>query len=495
MLSNTVSNPEENTKFYHRAMMVLIFLLICRLVAMYFVPLNDSTEARYGEIARIMLETGNWVTPMHNYVEPFWAKPPLSTWLSAGSMKFFGVNELAARLPGLLLSIGILWLVWGLAKKRSGLMVATTATLVLAGSLYFFLDAGTVMTDPSLIFCTTLVLVSFWHAVVYKSRLWGYLFFVGLGLGLLAKGPIALVLTGLPLFAWVLRHNKWSALWKNLPWIKGSLLMLVIALPWYWLAEIRTPGFINYFIVGEHINRFLKPGWDGDKYGFAHIAPYGMIWVYALMGILPWSIAGVVWLTRHVKKLPSLTKDEDGWVSYLLLCTLLPLIFFTFASNIIYPYVFPSLPTFALLFAELAHRARLTTRDESRFIPLAAINGFVFLLVTVVFVLKPEWVAKSHDRMVAVYQNQHPSIGSNLVFWSYKTDYSSQFYSVGKAKATLDSHELCRLLSNKQENYVVINSAESVPFPSEVRAHLTAITTIPVLKNKYTLYRSEVFNC
>ncbi len=69
---------------------------------MCFIPLNDVSEARYAEIARKMLETGNWVTPQHDYGVPFWAKPPLSTWLSAFSMKLFGVNEFAARLPGLL---------------------------------------------------------------------------------------------------------------------------------------------------------------------------------------------------------------------------------------------------------------------------------------------------------------------------------------------------------------------------------------------------------
>jgi len=141
-----------NKKFRDRSVMVLFFLLISRLLAMYFIPLNDSTEARYGEIARIMLETGNWVTPMQSYGEPFWAKPPLSTWASALSMAIFGVNEFAARLPSLLFSIGILWLVWDLAKKRSGEQVAMIATLVLAGCLFFFLNAGTVMTDPALIF-------------------------------------------------------------------------------------------------------------------------------------------------------------------------------------------------------------------------------------------------------------------------------------------------------------------------------------------------------
>ena len=151
-------------KFFTNSFFALCFLLLCRLISMWFVPLNDTTEARYGEIARKMLETGNWVTPQHDYGVPFWAKPPLSTWLSALSMKCFGVNEFAVRLPGLLLSIGILWLIWGLAKKQSGPVVARASILILAGTLYFFLDAGTAR-NLRVRFCS--VHVQYLHAQAY----------------------------------------------------------------------------------------------------------------------------------------------------------------------------------------------------------------------------------------------------------------------------------------------------------------------------------------
>lgn len=481
-----------NKKFHDRGCMVLFFLLMSRLLAMYFIPLNDSTEARYGEIARIMLETGNWVTPMQTYGVPFWAKPPLSTWASALSMMLFGVNAFAARLPGLLLSVGILWLVWDLAKKRNGSHVAMIATLVLAGCLFFFLNAGTVMTDPSLIFCTTLSLVAFWQAVVLKNKRWGYVFFAGLGLGLLAKGPISVVLTGIPIFFWVLRHkSRWTALWQHLPWFTGVLLMLFIAGPWYALAELKTPGFLNYFIMGENVHRFIDPGWSGDKYGFAHSAPLGMIWIYALLGLFPWSIVGVAWLVHHAKECPVLCKDKDGWVSYLLLCTFIPLIFFTFSSNIIYPYVFPSIPFFALLFAELTHRSNLNADAENKLIWLASISGVMFLLVSSLFVFKPQWVAKSQYHVANVYNSHKTNGKGKLIYWAQKTDFSAQFYSAGNAMATLDPQILHNILSNGQTNYVVINSNQTTPFPNEFREHLTPIATIAVLKDQLILLQSK----
>ncbi|MCL9685806.1 ArnT family glycosyltransferase [Legionella maioricensis] len=481
--------------FFYSALFVLIFLLLCRIISNYFIPLNDTTEARYGEIARKMLETGNWVNLLHDYGIPFWAKPPLSTWLSALSMKLFGINEFAARLPGLFLSVGILALIGDLAKRHSGSNMATVSILVLAGTLFFFLDAGTVMTDPSLVFCTTLSMVAFWHAVVDKNKLWSYIFFIGLGLGLLAKGPLAVVLVGLPIFFWVLLRNQWVSLWKQLPWIKGTLLVLIIALPWYILAEIRTPGFLNYFIVGEHLNRFLVSGWTGDKYGFAHHAPKGMIWIYAVAGLFPWNVIGGGWLVKHGIKLPSLFQDEDGWMSYLCLCMLAPLVFFTFSSNIIYPYAFPCLPAFALFFAEIWSRSNRTLSSSKWILLLSALCGALFLIVTSVFIIKPDWLARTQKPVIEAWVNQHPEAGSNLVYWGPGADFSAQFYSGGKAKSTQSRQGLCKLLSNNLDNYLAIDSKLVAQIPKDLLLKFTLIKAVTHINKKTLLFYCPVLSC
>lgn len=95
----------------------VIGLLILRVYLNSVLPLMDKTEARYAEIARIMAETGNWITPQIDYGIPFWAKPPLSTWLSALSFNIFGVNEFTARFPYLLLTIVMIFLVGKYAKR------------------------------------------------------------------------------------------------------------------------------------------------------------------------------------------------------------------------------------------------------------------------------------------------------------------------------------------------------------------------------------------
>ncbi|KTD61296.1 dolichyl-phosphate-mannose-protein mannosyltransferase [Legionella santicrucis] len=470
-----IKNEKQLSRlFLNNAVFALFFLLVCRIISMCFIPLNDVSEARYAEIARKMLETGNWVTPQHDYGVPFWAKPPLSTWLSAFSMKLFGINEFAVRLPGLLLSLAVLWLVWGLAKKHSGSLIAMITTLVLAGTLYFFLDAGTVMTDPSLVFCVTLVMVSFWYALVDGKKLWSYGFFIALGLGLLAKGPVAIILPGMPLFFWVLIRNQWRNLWKRLPWIKGIVIMFAIALPWYIWAELRTPGFLNYFIIGENFNRFLKPGWGGDKYGYAHKEYWGMIWIYAASGIFPWCLLGLAWFIKCRHNVRKVFQDNDGWLSYFFLCTVVPLFFFTFSSNIIYTYVFCSLPAFSLFFVEYWDRVGVMIRAKNLVLGLSLVVGVIFLAATLAFNTVPEVVSKTQKPVIAAWLKQHPAAEDYLIYWDYKTEFSAQFYARGKVKFAFSEKELCHLLTNYREDYLAINPSETKDVP-------------PILLNKMEL--------
>ena len=266
-------------------------------------PLTETTEARYGEIARKMLETGNWVNLLNTYNSPFWAKPPLYAWLSASSMHLFGINELAARLPSLIISGLTAWLVYAITIKELGKEKAIIATLILISSAGFIVASDTVMTDPSLLLAVTLGLCAWWRNHENNQPIWAYTFFGAIGLGLLAKGPLAIVLIGMPIFFYLLIYGEWKRFFRELPWTGGIFLGLVTPGIWYVLAEIRTPGFLEYFLLGEHIYRFIKPGWSGDLYGNAHIQEHGTIIIYALIALLPWYIQPVLsfpWAIFHI---------------------------------------------------------------------------------------------------------------------------------------------------------------------------------------------------
>ena len=158
------------------------------------VPLLDRSEARYAEIGRVMVATGNWLTPQLEPGKPFWGKPPLHFWATALSLRAFGSSALAARLPSLLGALAVLLVTQRVARRLRGGLVPSLACLVLASSALFYTLAAQVSLDLTLAACTSAALGAFLlaHARARRgaARRWHWLGFLALGAGLLAKGPV-----------------------------------------------------------------------------------------------------------------------------------------------------------------------------------------------------------------------------------------------------------------------------------------------------------------
>lgn len=408
---------------------------LLRLWAIFAVPFTDTTEARYSEMARKMVETGNWLTPQFDYGLPFWGKPPLHTWLSAAGMQAFGVTEAAARLPILLTALAVLFLVWIWVRDTVGANTALVATVLLATMAMFFGASAFVMTDMPMTLGTTLVMVVFWRAISDADGPWGYAVFLGLAIGMLAKGPVALVLCGIPITLWLMLTWNWALL-RRLPWIGGTALLMVLVVPWYLAAEIATPGFLNYFLIGEHVQRFLTPGWQGDLYGSGHQEAKGTIWLFWLMAALPWSLIPVVLLTRPKRLAGAFRKDQSGWLLYLLLWSLSPLMLFTPASNILAAYVLPGLPAAAILLVVLfsdVFGTRLNRAARIGFVAAGSAMFALFLALSVGLVFAPQQVRLKSDKgLVAAAMTARPDAP---VYTVGGRSFSAEFYSRGRAQA------------------------------------------------------------
>lgn len=417
----------------HHLWLLLGFALVIRLVSLAAYPLMDTTEARYGEMARLMVETGNWLTPQFDYGIPFWGKPPMFTWMSAYGLILFGFNEFAVRAPHWLAGVLTLVLI-GFMGKRAGFN-PLIASIVLATCGIFSISAGAVMTDMALTLTFTVAMMGFYYAWLHhenkhKGRLWGYLGFVGLGLALLAKGPVAIVLMDIAVFPWlVLQHGLIGAfrvLWQRFPLITGSMLMLLIALPWYIMAEIATPNFLNYFIIGEHFNRFFVSGWEGDLYGSAHDQPKGMIWIFWLQAAAPWSVVLplLAWFRRD--RIKEVNQDNVGLISFFVCWLLSPLFLFTVAGNILPAYVLPGIPALGMLVAICT-----TEKDYKWFAGVSMILPVVLLIVLLVLNLGK--ADEKSDRII------FEAITQDLpMYYVGKRPFSGQFYSQGKAKKIED---------------------------------------------------------
>jgi len=229
--------------------------------------------------------------------------------------------------------------------------------------------------------------------------------------------------------------------------VSGSLLALAITGAWYWAAERATPGFLEYFLVGEHWKRFVEPGWAGDRYGRAHIYPRGTIWVLWIAAALPWSIGALVALARAARARSGWRAfATDAWRVHCARWAITPLAFFTPAGNILITYVLPGLPAFALLLGESwrpdwGDRDRLPAPGALRrpvFTAVAAGAIFPVIFAIGVLLLHGNLEAeRSQKALVRGYASLRPSDDSKLVYYLERPD-SAQFYTQGRSLKVLD---------------------------------------------------------
>ena len=380
-------------------------------------PLMDKTEARYGEIARLMAETGDWVVLQIDYGVPFWAKPPLSTWASALSIRLFGTHEFFVRLPYLLACLALVFLVRRYRPNKQ--LSVYLPGLVLFSLPEFFLHAGVVSTDTFLSLSVALVMLSFWEGIQENSSpVWRYLLFVGMGLGLLAKGPIVGILTVPPILLWYALSDFKCKRLLRFPIVIGAIISLGIAVPWYVWTEMRSPGFIDYFIVGEHFKRYLDSSWSGDKYGFPKQQPLGMVWLFLLGAVLPWLGKFFAVLKQQGKKL-----FKYPWALYLLLWLLWTPLFFTSSKSLIHPYTLPVMVPFALLLVHYWGDLNFSSKQLALALtlPLTVCGVYFSGRVNSVF-------ENSSDKFLIEKLN----LEKNQLIAVERKSYSSQFYSKGK---------------------------------------------------------------
>ncbi|MEX5546119.1 glycosyltransferase family 39 protein [Pseudomonas pergaminensis] len=403
---------------------VLVFILLLRLAGLGAYPLMDTSEARYGEMARKMLELGDWTTPMFDYGVPFWGKPPLSFWTQALSMHWLGVSEFALRLPAWLMQVLSCALIVHFGRREQSLEVGLIAAIIYCSCTLGLLAGGVVLTDPALAFGLLLAHFGLWYGISRGERNSARLGFVGLGLGLIAKGPLVLVLFAIPVFAWVAYWRLWRQFWR-LPWFTGLFVMLLIALPWYVIAELKTPGFLDYFLIGEHWKRYVVSQWSGDLYGNAHAHPLGTIWLYLMGALVPWSLFIPFFFIRRGKR-----ESDSAHLNGFLWCWALATpIFFTMAGNILWTYVLPALPAWALLLASTLNHRRVIG-DAS----IACIALVLPVLSTLLVMHGDLELRPQNQRDLVKTWNRANASEPGQLFYLGRRSYSAEFYSAGKAR-------------------------------------------------------------
>lgn len=308
----------------------------------------DPDEGRYGSIPRQMLLRGDFITPTQNYIK-FFDKPPLLYWTIAASYSVFGFHVWAARLIPALAALAGLFSVNILGRRMFGPRTGLLSAIVLATSLMWPLLGRVIVTDmlvSSLVFGA---LVFWWlgHSETLKNRQTVYFlgFWSVLALGVLAKGPIAVVLTGGSLFLYMIMCRQWGA-FKSMRWGFGVPLFMLIASPWFVLVALRNPEFNHFFWYDQHIGRFL-----GNTTGNDHVQNIGYYFKLLPLIMFPWSLfipAALVAAYHHRR---DIVGEKQRAAVFLLCGVAFTLLFFSASSGKIVTYILPVIPLLALLLA------------------------------------------------------------------------------------------------------------------------------------------------
>jgi 4-amino-4-deoxy-L-arabinose transferase-like glycosyltransferase len=243
---------------------VLPALLAAALVA-YFVNLGassiwDANEAYYVETPREMIERGDYVNPTFNY-EPRFNKPVLSYWIVAGLYHLFGVSVGVQRLAIAIAAMIIVTGAWFLARAASPHPLAPMlAAAGLAAGPRLFMFSRRILVDMAVTAFMTLTLLWFVLAERYpeRRRLFLVLMYVSVGLGVLAKGPVAAAIPMIVFLAYLAAHRELHRL-RDMMIPTGTAIALAIAAPWYVLLYLQHGWtHITGFFLGENVGRFLE---------------------------------------------------------------------------------------------------------------------------------------------------------------------------------------------------------------------------------------------
>ena len=341
--------------------MLLVFAAACLLLlpGLGRMGARDSTDARYLEIAREMLATGDWLVP-HLAGVPHLDKPPLSYWAAATGFVAFGVTPFAGRLfQQFALAATAVFLFWWAGRRLGQGPALIAAGILLTSGLVFGSSRG-LHTDLFQLVFLTAALAALFEGSEGRSGATA-LGFALLGASMLAKGPIALFVALAVLVPFLALRRE-----RRLPWrgvLLGVALFAAIGLPWYGILVHRDPSLLGWFF--EHqIRARVSTGTEGHRHGALYLP------AHLLVGLLPWTplVVLALWRLR-----PRRGARGEALDTFLLLWTLAPLVLFLLPATKLATYLLPAFPGAALAVARGSARGLLADRSARRAIGAASV--------------------------------------------------------------------------------------------------------------------------
>lgn len=247
-------------------------------------PLFDIDEGAFSEATREMLAKGDYLSTWLNG-NPRFDKPILIYWLQALSVSLFGVVDWAFRVPSALAAALWCYAVSRFAREFIDEDVGRLAGIVALTCLGVQLIGRAATADALLNLLLTLTLTDIWRYFAKGTPWAGRRAFLWVGLGILTKGPIAVLVPGATLLLWCVTSRRWAPLGRALKDPLSWLLLVGTALPWYLVAyAIHGQAFIDGFFLKHNVQRFsgTLEGHGGSSFYYLAIVPL------LLLPWLPW---------------------------------------------------------------------------------------------------------------------------------------------------------------------------------------------------------------
>jgi 4-amino-4-deoxy-L-arabinose transferase-like glycosyltransferase len=334
---------------------------------------------------------GGTVTPVL-YGRPWLEKPALYYWRAMSFFKEFGVSDWSARLPsgtgaGALIILAFLHL---RRFRPGGHLDAALIMVSMAGMVGFARGAST---DMQLAAPLSMGLLGWYAWYETGKKFWLFdLYFFGAA-ATLAKGPIAIFLMLGTIMLFLGLRREWGALRRTI-WLPGLALFLLMVLPWYIEVQLHNPHFFRIFFLEHNIERFATDRYQHSQHWFYYV-------VVLIIALMPWTAIAMralfdgmelsinEWKVRHKpQRYLGHVRAGDAFPEFLVLWTLLPVVFFSFSVSKLPGYILPSMPPLAILAGDYLFRIRRAGLPHWLLNVHAGLVGFM----TFVILLCPQYM-------------------------------------------------------------------------------------------------------
>lgn len=376
--------PRQLTGFLFVAVVLSLFAFIAN------APLFDVDEGAFSEATREMFDRQDFISP---YLDgaPRFDKPILIHWLQAASVAVFGVNEFAFRLPSALAATLWVWLVFRFGAQFLDRTTGLIAAAITATALGVTLIGKAATADAllnALLAASMFDIYRYYHT---RDKATLYRVFVWMGLGFLAKGPVAVLIPLVVSFAFFAWQREWRLWLKTAFNPFGLVIFCAIALPWYVVQYLREgDAFIQGFFFKHNIGRFQSP-MEGHGGGIFYYA------LIALLLVFPYTSLFVRTLAR------ARDAAREPLARYLWLWFGFVIVFFSLSGTKLPHYLLYGMTPVFLLMAQ--HRALLKSRLAA-LLPVAAL----FLLLLFLPELLGRFAAGAKDPYVQALLPEVPRV-------------------------------------------------------------------------------------